>query len=265
MVIRVQKQNILILFILFTALFCSCNSTKDVVYIQGSDLQSQTHSYEATIKPGDRLSIIVNSPQYPELAQQFNMQLMGPTLTPGTTINLWSGAPQPFEVNAAGCISYPYIGTLQVTGMTRKGLEQHITKFLQDEGYIKDPVVIVRFLDRQITVLGEVNRPGVYKYENDYLTLFEALSLAGDLTIYGERHNIKLIRETDGKTTTHVLDITDRNILKSPYFILQQNDQIYVEPIKVQANNRIISALHSFALQIVQTGVNIGRFIQSAK
>lgn len=256
-----------ILILLLALLFVGCKSQKDVVYLQDSEkeLIAQVNNYQATIKPGDRLSIIVNSPLYPELAQQFNMQLLSEPLTPSSTINLWSGNPQPFEVNAEGCISYPYIGTLQVTGVTRKGLEEYITQFLQEEGFIKDPVVIVRIIDRKITVLGEVNRPGVYKYDNDYLTLFEALSLAGDLTIYGERHNIKLIREVNGKTTTQVLDITDRNILRSPYFFMQQNDQIYVEPIKVQANNRIISALHSFGLQIVQTGVNIGRFIQSAK
>lgn len=98
-----------LILLFFAILISSCKSHQDVVYLQQSEEEifDLRNRYETAIKPGDRLSIIVNSPQYPELAQQFNMQLMGPTLTPGTTINLWSGAPQPFEVNAAGCISYP--------------------------------------------------------------------------------------------------------------------------------------------------------------
>lgn len=254
-----------ILTLLLALLFVGCKSQRDVVYIQGSEHQSLSSEYTpATIKAGDFLSIIVNSPQYPELAQPFNMHRVQQTYAPGRSISRGGegGSPVPFEVNAEGFINYPYIGKLKVEGMTRRGLETHITNFLQQEGYISEPIVIVRFVERQVTILGEVKHPGVYQYENDRINILEALSMAGDMTIFGERKAVKLIREKEGKTTTHILDITDRNLFTSPYFYLQQNDQIYVEPIRSRADNRVISTLHNFGLSMIYMGVNIGRYIR---
>lgn len=251
--------------IMFCGTLCGCNASKDVVYLQGSEYSSLSSEYSpATIKPGDFLSIIVNSPRVPELAQPFNMHRVQNTFVPGSTVSrgVDGGHPVPFEVNAEGYISYPYIGKLKVEGMTRRGLETYITNFLQQEEYINDPVVIVRFVERHITVLGEVKKPGVYEYENDRINILEALSMAGDMTIFGERRTVKLIRENEGKTSTHLLDITDRNLYNNPYFYLQQNDQIYVEPITSKANNRVISSLQTFGLSLTRIGIHIARYIR---
>lgn len=253
--------------ILLSIILVSCNSSKDVTYLQGSDLQALINSneYISKIKPGDNLSIIVNS-KIPELTQPFNMQLLNSPYIGDGLINTYNtGRPPLFEVYPDGCINYPIFGRIKVEGLSRYQLQDTIASLIISNELIKEPTVIVNFKERKYTVIGEVNRPGMYTYTQDRLTLFEALSTAGDLTIMGDRHRVKVVRETGGSISTTQVDITDKNILTDSSLFIEPNDVIYIEPIKSQANNRFISTLHNFTLQLVQTGVTIGRFIQRSK
>lgn len=260
-------MNKYIFTLLIAIILVSCNSSKDVTYIQGSEYSDilNQNAYISKIKPGDNLSIIVNS-KVPELGQPFNMELHDKPYIGDGIISAWSvGNPVYFEVYTDGCINYPIFGRIKVDGLTRYQLQDTLTNLIQTNEYIKEPIVIVNFKERKYTVLGEVSRPGMYTYSQDRISIFDALSNAGDLTIMGNRHNIKLVREANGIITNTIIDITDKNLLSTSNLYIEPNDIIYVEPIRSQADNRIISTLHNFALQLLQTGMNIGRFIQRSK
>jgi len=255
-------------FCVVCCLLCgtSCHSIQDVVYVQGSEYSTlvNNNDYISKIKPGDKLSIIVNS-KVPEVTQVFNMELLEQTLIAGGVVSTGSGyygSPQTFEVNADGYINYPIFGLIKVDEKNRYQLQEEIKQLIVDNNYVKDPTVVINHTNRKYSVLGEVTSPGSFTDNMDRITVFDALSRAGDMTIMGDRHHVKLVRENHGKITSTNLDLTDKDIISSPYFYLEPNDILYVEPIHSQANNRIVSTLHNFYLTLIQTGVNIGRYIQ---
>lgn len=125
--------------------------------------------------------------------------------------------------------------------MTRAELTKYIKSQLIEKGLVKDPIVTIQFLNFKVSVLGEVNRPGIFEITSDRITLLDALSLAGDLTIYGQRENIKVVREENGERVVVSLDLRNKDLLSSPYYYLQQNDVVYVEPNKVKAGQREIN------------------------
>ena len=224
-------------------LLASCGSTKNVAYLQNSnvvDLSRSAHLYDAHIMPKDILTITVNTVN-PEASAPFNLYL-SPTLTTNSQ-SLGSGrALQTYLVDNNGCIEFPVLGTIEVGGLTKSACEKLIhDKIMPYLNANENPVVTVRMSNYKISVLGEVNRPGMFTVGNEKINIFEALAQAGDLTIYGVRERVKLIRENEnGQKQISTLNLNDANIINSPNYYLQQNDIIYVEPNKVKSQNSTI-------------------------
>ena len=235
----------------------SCGSVKNVAYFQNSDYIDPSRSaflYDAHIMPKDILTITVNTVN-PEAAAPFNL-IMRPTLTSATS-NLAStgGSLQTYLVDNKGSIEFPVLGTLKVGGLTKSQCEKMIhDKIMPYLNANENPVVTVRMSNYKISVLGEVNRPGMFVVSNEKINILEALAQAGDLTIYGVRDKVKLIREdSEGMKEIHVLNLNDADIISSPYYYLQQNDIVYIEPNKVKARNSSIG--QSTSLWLTSTSI----------
>ena len=222
-------------------LLVSCSAQKRVWYLQ--DAQPFTpeqiaENGQIRIKPLDRLTIVVNSKD-PELAVPFNSATSYNSLT-GTNVSSAanSQALQMRTVDENGMLEMPVIGKIECKGKTRSELAQAIAKKIIDGGYINDPTVNVQFADMKISVIGEVARPGFYDVTRDKVSIFDALAMAGDMTIYGVRDNVKLIREDEsGKRGIINLDLNNAGIVTSPYYYLKQNDILYVTPNETKARN----------------------------
>lgn len=184
------------------------------------------------IRPDDELTIRVSAPEQ-EAALPFNLtKSLSAQLGAGGNVELES-----YLVSDEGTIEFPVLGTIEVEGLTNIELAEKIRNLLEDD-YVKDPIVNVRVLNFEVTVLGEVSNPGAYSIKDDHVTLSKALAMAGDLTINGKRENILVMGEENGEKTYAYLDITKANVVDSPYYNLRQNDVIYVEP----KNKRLQSA-----------------------
>jgi len=181
--------------------------------------------YEPTIKPGDILNITVMS-----LSQETNLIMNSPIINQSNTMpdkTLTQSTPG-FLVDNKGNIQIPLIGEIKVSDLTTSEIQKLLTK--EAEKYVASPSISVRFSNFKITILGDVARPGVYPVPNERITLMEALGLSGDLTVYGLRKGVKLIREVNGKNQIFYIDLTSKDVLNSPYMYLQPNDVIYVDP-----------------------------------
>lgn len=223
----------IISFLCLLSLF-SCKSPKDVVYLQDVVPLKQSEieqRFEVYIHEDDLLAIMVNSKD-PELALPFNMPMV--TYQVGYQ-NTAQQKVLGYLVDVNGDIDFPVLGKLHVAGLTRLQLKEMIKQKLIDEDLIKDPVVTVQFLNYKVSVMGEVARPGSFTIEGDRITLLEALSMAGDLTIYGRRDRVAVIREKDGQRTVLFHDLRSSDIFSSPCYYLQQNDIVYVEPNRTKA------------------------------
>ena len=241
--IRHQTSSLFLLFLLTSSiiLLTSCGSVKNVAYLQNSDSINFARSeylYEARIMPKDVLTITVNTVN-PEASAPYNL-VVRPTLTStSSTVNTSGGSLQTYLVSNEGTIDFPVLGTLEVGGLSKSECEKMIhDKLMPYMNAAENPVVTVRMSNYKISVLGEVNRPGMFTVGNEKINILEALAQAGDLTIYGVRDRVKLIRENaKGRKDVITLNLNDANIINSPYYYLQQNDIVYVEPNKVKAQN----------------------------
>lgn len=235
-------------------LFSACNSTKEVVYLQDVvplKQQDIERKYEVFIHEDDLLAIMVNSKD-PELALPFNMPMV--TYQIGSE----SGGQQRilgYLVDTNGDIDFPILGKLHVAGLSRLELRDLIKEKLISGDYIKDPVVTVQFLNYKVSVMGEVARPGSFTITGDRITLLEALSMAGDLTIYGRRDRVAVIREENGKRTILFHDLRSSDIFTSSCYYLQQNDIVYVEPNKAKAGQRDINQNNSVSVWLSAVSV----------
>ncbi|UAB84818.1 polysaccharide biosynthesis/export family protein [Zunongwangia sp. SCSIO 43204] len=247
------------------ALLTSCVSREDIVYFNNAeslDIASNKVSYDALkIKPNDQLNITVSADEV-EAAMPFNLPFVGKSLGGADSGLNVTNALQSYLVNSDGEIQFPVIGTIEVAGLNRKELSIFLEKKISE--FIKNPIVNVRISNFQITVLGEVARPGTFSVSDEYLSLPKALGLAGDLTIYGKRKNVLIIRELENGDKQHAyLDLTDSNFINSPYYYLQQNDVVYVEPnapqIQSSSYNRNASVYISIASVLVSLAVLITR------
>jgi len=227
-------------------LLSSCGSTKDVAYFQNAtqvDLSASQVLFDARIMPKDELSITVSTTD-PEAATPFNMTV--PTTYTQNTRSTYSQAMlQSYLVDNQGNIEFPIVGTLHLGGMTKSEAEQLIkTKIQPYMNANETPIVTVRMSSYKVSVLGEVNRPGSFTVSKEKVSILEALALAGDLTIYGVRNNVQLIREdASGQKAIYILNLNDANIINSPYYYLQQNDIVYVTPNKVKAQNSSVGSM----------------------
>ena len=216
---------------------CSSETYKKINYLQ--DVNDETSMSMVVnkgiiIQPQDQLSIIVNS-RDPKMATPFNLSVS--THYSGSELGASSSSTRitGYIVDNAGNINFPSLGTVHVSGLNRWELQDLIKDMLSDSGLLRDAVVTVEFLNFKVSVLGEVTAPGTYSVTGDKITIFQALALARDLTIYGQRDNVRVIREQNGKRQIYVFNLTDSEIFSSPAYYLQQNDVVYVTPSKVRA------------------------------
>lgn len=245
----------LLLIIVTVMLFVACGSKKNIAYLQNSDsvdLSMSQYLYDAKILPKDVITITVNTVD-PKASEHFNLTAQAVNnLSANVTTQLTL---LPYLVDNDGCIEYPVLGRLKVGGLTKSECEKMIhDKLLPYLNAAENPVVTVRLTNYKISVLGEVNRPGMFTVSNEKINILEALAQAGDLTIYGVRERVKLIREdAQGKKDIYTLNLNDANLINSPYYYLQQNDIVYVEPNKVKAQNSTIGSMTT--LWLSATGI----------
>ena len=215
----------------------SCGNVKNIAYFQNKLVD---HPEEIDKQAGiviqskDMLSIIVSS-RTPELVAMFNLPVV--SYQAGSEVVSSSGQQRlvGYVVDNDGFIDFPILGRIQVSGMTRWQLSEYIKKSLLEGGLLSDAVVTVEFMNFKVSVIGEVNAPGMFSIEGDKVTILQAISLARDLTIFGKRENVSVIREQDGHRVIYEVNLCDVDMFKSPAYYLKQNDVVYVQPSEIKA------------------------------
>jgi len=239
-----------------TVLFLSsCAQKKDIVYYQNIDqfaTGTASASFEPKLQPDDLLMIVVSA-ENPEVAAPFNLY----AVTIQSNLETAGNQPrlQTYLVDSKGEISFPVIGNIKLGGLTRSEAMVKLKELLGV--YIKNPTVNMRILNYKITIQGEVTRPGTYPIQSERITLLEAVSMAGDLTVYGKRNNILVLREMDGKVTSTRVDLTNSNFINSPFYYLKQNDVVYVEPNKTKVNSSVIGPNITVAISAISLLITI--------
>ncbi|MDO4218098.1 MAG: polysaccharide biosynthesis/export family protein [Bacteroidales bacterium] len=253
-----MRRN-LFLALFAVLLFASCGSVDEIAYIHDAARDSAmavTGEFSKGIQANDLLSIYVESGE-PSSTIQFNQETnkivttsTGAVLNPGSSNNLVSG----YLVNADGDILFPVLGKIHVVGLTHNQLQALLEQRLVQEGHIKDAHVTVKLMNFKVCVLGDVTRPGWLNVEGERLTIFEALSMVGDLTIYGQRYNVTIVREENGQRTVGEVDLTSKEIFNSPYYYLHQNDVVYVEP---NMRRKKLASRDPALLSYISSGVSL--------
>lgn len=252
---KILKASYLIILAL---LFGGCSAIQRTAYMQDVENNKAIQvaiDQQIRIKPLDRLTVVVSSKD-PELAAPFNTMTSYNSLSNnplGQTSISSSQSLQVRTVDENGILYMPIIGDIYCTGKTRTELANEIAKKISDGGYINDAAVNIQFADMKIYVMGEVARPGQFDVTRDRITILEALAMAGDMTIYGNRANVTVIRKDGDKTVTHVLNLLDSSLFSSPAYCLQQGDVVYVQPNKYRAATAEINQNRSFWISIAST------------
>ena len=230
-----MKIRYILLLLTVASLLGSCAAPKVAYFtdLKPGMAEQVLNPLEIRVRPEDKISILVNSKD-PLLMDLFNLPIISRQIGIRSEASNNQGM-SGYTINKDGNIDFPVLGHIHVAGMTREEIALCIKEELISKNLVKDPVVTVRFQNFRIQVLGEVNRPGSYNITSDQVTLFEALALAGDLTIHGRRNRVAVVRETDGVRTILYHDLRSRDVFNSPDFYLQQNDLVYVEPNRVRA------------------------------
>ena len=261
-----MKKYAAVFHILFIALFLiSCKPKKNVVYMSNDNFAQEVSQakYDGLhLQEGDRLEILVSA--FDEIAvRPFNIATMNRT---GNTASGTSGgntgiSPSEYTVNSDGTIIFPVLGAVYCKGMTKQQLKEDLESRLKR--YLTDPLVTITLTNFNISVLGEVKAPGQKTSSTEKINLFQAIALAGDLTYDANRTNVKLIRTSaeTGKDEVVSLDLSEASIVNSPYYYLQQNDIIYVEPNKVKAQNSSIGSSTTLWFSAVGTLISIASLI----
>ena len=240
-----------VLFLLMTGLdlLSSCNASKEVVYFQdmrpGESEIKMPEVKSILVRPEDKISIIVNS-RDPQLTDLFNLpyvsrQLGQSSFTGGMTRGTSQGV-SGYTVDANGDIDFPVLGKIKVAGLQREDIAKYIKQELISRNLVKDPVVTVEFMNLCISVMGEVNTPGRFSIDRDRVTILDALSMAGDLTIYGNRSKVMVMRQEGDTQRVYGVNLTSgAHVYSSPVYYLQQNDVVYVEPNHVKARQSTVN------------------------
>ena len=216
--------------IVLAATVTSCKAPQSLAYFENADslktVGTTALDYAVKIRPADELIITVNS-IVPEATAAYNLPLVNPSLEGEVGV---SSTPQnqTYVVDTEGEITMPVIGKIHAAGMTTKGLGDYLTEKISKE--VDSPVVRVQLANFRVNVLGEVKRPGAIEAKSERFTIFDALAAAEDMTEYGERTNVMVIREENGQRAYHRVNLKDARIVDSPYYYLQQNDLVYVSP-----------------------------------
>lgn len=238
-----KKITAFCVIVLAVGAVSSCSTPKNIAYIQDfneSVVIENMNRNVIRVQPEDKLQIIVHSKD-PALAALFNLPIVSSTSRTmtgmsgtGSSTRQYTSAEgiSSYTVSPQGTIEFPVLGTIKIGGMTRNEVAGFIKGELMGRNLVKDPTVVVEFLNTGVSIMGEVNRPGRFDINRDNLTILEALSLAGDLTIQGQRDNVKVLREDqNGKINIYTIDLTNgKKMLESPGYYLKQNDVVYVEP-----------------------------------
>jgi polysaccharide export outer membrane protein len=253
---------------MLSIMLSSCGTTRPYVYMQGqfdTAALSKLKIIDPVIQKGDLISIIVYSDN-PEATRIYNQPLIvtatsssangAGSSSGGTQEEVSGGSPTSsgYLVDDNGNIEFQQLGLLHIEGLTRNGLKTLLDSKLKDT-LLKNPYYNIRFLNNRFTMIGEINRPGIFSIPSEHINLIEALSLAGDMTFYARRDNVLIIREQNGKREWGRVDVTKPEVMASPYFYLQQNDIVYVEQNKKKATaaDQITSRNISIILALVST------------
>lgn len=227
----------------------ACSTPARITYFQdlrpGESEQQVVAATEIKVRPGDKLSIIVNS-RDPQLTQLFNLPYVGQQIGQGSvTSNATSGNSQGvsgYTVDEQGMIDFPVLGKIVIAGKNREEIAAFIKEELLAKNLVKDPVVTVEYMNLCISVLGEVASPGRYSIDRDKVTLLDAISMAGDLTIYGKREKVLVLREENGVQRVYGVNLCSaEHLYTSPVYYLRQNDVVYVEPNNVRARQATVN------------------------
>jgi len=263
-----MNKYISITSILISALLLSaCGALENILYLQDMTIdnpESIERSADITLQPSDMVSIVVSS-RDSELASQFNLPII--SYSQGGQMVNYNNRVLGYTVNSAGDIDFPVLGTLHVAGLTRGQVSNMIKNSLIAEELLKDPVVTIEFMNLSISILGEVRSPGRFSINRDRITLLEAISMAGDLTIQGKRNGVFVVREENGIRTNYAVDLRSAELFNSPVYYLKQNDAIYVQQNKFRAgqstanenNFRSVAVLTSIASTLVSLAILLTR------
>lgn len=262
-----RKNFLKIVVVAIAGLLASCSNYKEFTYLQDAadyDQMLVTQVAQVKARKGDVLNIYVSS-RNPESAIPFNLAAAG--YRPGTgQSDQFTQASRAlgYQVDESGNIEFPQIGIVHVEGMSRTEIMEYIKKTLVSKDLLKDPIVTVEFNNLKVTVVGEVTRPGYYSMTNEHTTIFDALGMAGDLTAYGMRDRVAVIREVDGKRTVMWHDLRSKSVFDSPRYYLQQNDVVYVQPNKYKASQSTQSRWNqpSVWISLISTAISVATLIR---
>lgn len=250
MIIKYQKITLLLLFLVALV---SCSSGAKITYLQNVDAkpsEGKTLKYEPTLQPDDLLSIIVSA-QNPESTIPFNL----PQIQGNYGINNNQNGIKTYLIDNEGEIDFPVIGKVKLGGLVRSQANKKLESLVSD--YVKNPGINLRILNFKISVLGEVSRPGTFSIDSERITLLEALGKAGDLTIYGKRTDLLIIRENNGIKKYQRVDITKADFVSSPFYYLTQNDVVVVNPNKTKINASAVGPNSTVILSSISLIVTI--------
>lgn len=261
---NMRKNLFFIVFAVLCMTLGSCRSSKQIAYFQNADSLNYAASkglFDAKIMPKDLLTITVSTTD-PKAATPFNLSVTN-TLNATGYLSTGAGSLQTYLVDNDGFINFPVVGQLKVGGMTKRQCENYIRdKILPYMSKTENPIVTVKMASFKVTVAGEVKAPGVFNVDQEKISVIEALARAGDLTIYGKRGNVLLIREdATGEKSVHRLNLNDANLINSPYYYLQQNDYLYVEPNSVQAKNSAIGSSTTIWISVVSILTSVASLV----
>lgn len=259
-----QKRNKTAILATIVLLLSSCSSSKTVLpYFTDistvTESQIDTGEYLPEIKPDDELLITIMS-SVPEATAHYNLPLSNPA-TRDEMLGYSSPQQQTYIVSSKGDITMPVLGEMHVAGMTTEQLKDKISDLVRKD--VSDAVVRVQLVNFQVIVAGEVARPTRLRVNRERFSILDAISEAGDLTPYGERSNILLVREENGKRVFHQLNLNSAELFNSPYFYLQQNDYVYVQPNSIRQSNAKYNQDNAFKLQVISTVVSATSVIAS--
>lgn len=243
--------------------FTSCATTSKIVYMQNQQIgepQAIIPSKPILLQPQDQIAIIVSC-QDPQLTALFNLTYVSQVAgSQQESASATYGKVAGYTVDSEGNINFPVLGKIHVAGLSREKIAQKITNELERKKLVKEPIVAVEFLSLHFSVLGEVSKPGRYSITKDRVTLLEALSMAGDLTIFGKRDKVFLSRQNQDSITTYQFDLRSTDMYLSPAFYIKQGDILYVEPNNVKANQ---STVNGNSMSSVSMWVSIASFLTS--